>query len=166
MNRREETRPRELHWLWNLCHTRGHGPKEKRGLYAPQVAGSPVMNAGGTGTSWRFLAIVLGTSCSLGLGLLQPAESARAKTAAPKVDNCCCGHHGSYFSGAGGVCACGKATTRNIKYPGAELFAFGPLPQDKGEPNIPNKEPAAAEKKITPEAKGLGDEIRKALLNH
>src|SRR5438105_4011326 len=111
--------------------------------------------------AWPFLVAVIAVSLSLGLARLEPARQAIAESATPAKegeDGCCRGrHHNQCCSVTGGKCACGKGAMMPNRLPRSELtvelLAFAR--QDK--------EPAPPEKKATPEAKTLGDEISKAL---
>jgi hypothetical protein len=114
--------------------------------------------------AWPFLAVIA-ISLSLGFAGLGPARQAIAETETPgkggEDGSYSSRHHGRCCTVAGGKCACGTGAVALNRLPRSELevklLAFVP----------PDKEPTQPEeKKATPEAKTLGDEISKALLNH
>src|SRR5262249_25241642 len=148
--------------FFNSCHTWLACKKLEIGGSVAS-GGNVVVSARWKKIFWLFLVAAAPTVLSLGFSRVEPAGKAMAENARAGKGGqgacCCAGLHGDCCSSGDGNCACGKQGAVLNRFQLLEPLAFSQTSQD-------TEKPAPQEKKVTPEAKTLGGEIRKALLNH
>jgi hypothetical protein len=113
--------------------------------------------------SWLSSAMVVALLLSLGLACLQPAGPAVAEDATSTQagqEGCCCSRpHGECCAVTARNCACGEEAAMRNRIPRLHQLAFGVAAEEQ-------EQPAPQKNNATREARMLGGEIRKALLNH
>src|SRR5262245_864241 len=123
--------------------------------------------------TWPFFAAVAMVLVSMGLSRTEPRPIEEAQSVAPldaQSRVCCCGRNDQECGGAaGGKCSCGTRAARDNEVAlgqglrRLELLAFAyshTAELSQGE------DQAKQEKPVSPQAKALGAELRKSLLNH